>query len=211
MSPPDDTVTPLPTAAARTVVQGEAGHSDIFERLSANDDADDLIGLIAYGIYQRRKRAWMKDFCDTHNRFPTNEERHAYAFSYRQDAIQALRSDAESIMAAFAQGAIEERTNEMQTDALAAETHEVLTKINRRITEIGGYWHHIVGHLVGFGALAGLVFAVTLIVRYEPTLDKLQEAQSNGVTLLLLILVLLVLGWIARLAGVNFWRQTANN
>src|SRR5207302_1008283 len=134
--------------------QGDPGHSDIFDRLAADNEGD-LIGLIAYGIYQRRKRAWMKDFCGSNGRHPNAEERGAYAFGYRQDAIESLRGDAESVMAEFAEQAIEERTAEMQANALDAETHEVLTSINRQLTELGGYWHHIVGHMIGFAVLAG--------------------------------------------------------
>src|SRR5260370_25905521 len=148
MSDPDHTVTALPLPAASSAAQSDFGHSDIFDRLSASNDGD-LIGLMAYGLYQRRKRAWMEDFRATEGRYPNTKEKQAYAFSYRADAIEALRRDAEAIMAAFADQAIDQRIHEMRTDALAAETHQVITQIHRRLGEIGGYWHHIVGHLVG--------------------------------------------------------------
>jgi hypothetical protein len=91
--------------------EGGPGHSDIFDRLAAGNETD-LIGLVAYGLYQRRKRYWIKDFREKHQRFPTATEREEYSFSYRDDAIDALRREAEGVMAAFADEAIQEQLPE---------------------------------------------------------------------------------------------------
>jgi hypothetical protein len=187
-----------PATSADSAGEDQAGHSDIFNRLSG---ADDLIGIVAYGIYQRRKRFWIDDFQKDCGRYPTWRERRAYAFGYRQDAILSLREEAEGVMAAFAEDAIDNRIQEMQTDALQAKTYEVLNRVHRRITEIGGYWHHIVGHLVAFFVLAGLVLVVTVTVQYEPSLDKFQSVRT-GMGLLVLIgsvvLAVLVIGLLWR-------------
>lgn len=149
--------------------QDEAGHSDIFTRLAAKDD---LIGLVAYGVYQRRKRTWMDDFRKECGRYPDWPERRAYAFGHRQDAIDALKDEAESILGAFAQKAIDDRAGELQAEALGAETRSVLRQINTRITKLGGYGHAIIGHVLGFITLVGLVVLLALALRFEPTLEK---------------------------------------
>jgi len=194
-SPPPPPPPPPPPSPPPPVPPGDPGHSDIFDRLSKDKDKPTgLIGLVAYGLYQRRKRKWITDFCSENGRHPTVEERRAYSFSYRQDSIEALLSDAENVMGAFAQQTIDDRAGELQADALAAETHEVLGDIYRRLIEIGGYWHHIVGHLVGFAVLAGLVFAVTLIVRYEPSLDRIQHQEPKDIISVLVVIGLLIVG-----------------
>ena len=159
-----------PAATLPVPVKDGPGHSDIFDRLSAGQETD-LIGLVAYGLYQRRKRCWMEDFHKKHGRFPTQDERDSYAFSYREDAIEALRGEAEGVMAAFAEEAIQQQLPDLRTDALGAETRAVLSGIDARLNHLGGYWHHIVGHLIGFLLLVGIVALGSFIVRNEPTIE----------------------------------------
>jgi hypothetical protein len=184
MSDPQDKP-PAPAALPATVKDGP-GHSDIFDRLSAGQETD-LIGLVAYGLYQRRKRCWIEDFRHSHGRFPTSEERDSYAFGYREDAIEALRREAEGAMATFAEEAIQQQLPELRTDALGAETRAVLSGIDEKLTHLGTYSHHIVGHLVGFLVLVGIVALGSFIVRYEPSIEgayqwffgKHQEAPAS--------------------------------
>lgn len=157
------------------------GHSDIFERLSAGDKSD-LIGLVAYGLYQRRKRAWIKDFHNAQGRYPSWEERKAYAFSYRGDALGALRSEAENTMAEFAETVVEEQITELRADALSVQTQAVLSGIDQKIERLGRYRHHIIGHLAGFLILVALVALGTLIINFEPTVHGVYNSIFGGGT-----------------------------
>jgi hypothetical protein len=152
------------------------GHSDIFDRLSAETD---LVGLVAYGLYQRRKRCWLKDFQTKHKRYPTPEERDSYSFGYRDDAVEALRREAEGGMAVFAEGAIEEQLPELRRGALDSETQAVLGSIDNRLIHLGGYGHHIVGHLVGFVILVGGLAILAVLISYEPSLDGILHWITN--------------------------------
>jgi hypothetical protein len=148
------------------------GHSDIFDRLAAGNETD-LIGLVAYGLYQRRKRCWIKDFQEKTGRYPSAADREFYAFGYRDDAISALRQEAEGVMATFGEQTIEGQLPELRRDALNAETQAVLSSIDNRINHLNGYGHHIVGHLVGFLVLVGGFAVLALILHFEPTLANI--------------------------------------
>jgi hypothetical protein len=147
------------------------GHSDIFERLGAS--SNDLTGLVAYGLYQLRKRSWIGAFHEKYGRYPTPEERGGYAFSLRDDAVEALRAEAEGVMAAFVNQAIEDQAQELRGEAVAAETRSVLSEINSKLAHLGGYWHHILGHLVGFVILVGIAAIFVLLIAFEPSLEKI--------------------------------------
>ena len=144
------------------------GHSDIFERLSAHDE-NDLVGLVAYGLYQRRKRAWIIDYHAKHGKFPTQAEREAYAFSYRESALSGLRTDAEGALAAFGELVAQEQIETLRSDALSLQTQAVLTGIDTKLEKLGGYRHHIIGHLVAFIILVGIVAFGTFVVKFEPS------------------------------------------
>jgi len=144
------------------------GHSDIFSRLAADDESD-LVGLVAYGLYQRQKRSWIADFREKEGRYPSPAEREAYAFSHRKDAVLALRSDAEGALAVFAERVIEEKIEELRADAASVQTQAVLTGIDTKLERLGGYGHHVVAHIVAFIILVGIVAFGTLAVKFEPT------------------------------------------
>lgn len=44
--------------------------------------------------------------------------------------------------------------------------------IDTKITKLGGYWHHVLGHLIGFVVLVGLVAFGALMIGFEPSLEK---------------------------------------
>jgi hypothetical protein len=146
------------------------GHSDIFERLSAHNEAD-LVGLVAYGIYQRHKRAWIAAFCEAHERFPSQEERDAHAFSYREGGLAILRTSAEGALAAFGERVVEEQIDALRANALDLQTQAVLQGIDSKITRLDSYRHHVIGHVLGFAFLVLLAAFAGLILKWEPSVE----------------------------------------
>jgi hypothetical protein len=149
------------------------GHSDIFDRLGANGKHPDLVALVAYGLYQRRKRAWMEKFRNDHNGcHPTEKERMGFALGFQDEMIGALRRDAEGYLASFAATIADQRTEEFKLNALDFRAREALTGINDKLTKLDTYKHHIFGHLFGFATLIIIVALVALGIKYEPSLEK---------------------------------------
>lgn len=161
-----------PPALPRASPSGDPGHSDIFDRLHAKNDSS-LVSIVAYGLYQREKRAWIADFCKQNGRYPDQKEREAFSFGYREPALDALCTDAEGALVSFAEEIIEQRIDEMRTEALDREIRDTLDSINGKIRKLESYKHHIIGHLLGFCVLVGLVAILALIINFEPTLESI--------------------------------------
>jgi hypothetical protein len=146
-------------------------HSDIFDRLVK--DGNDIVGLVAYGLYQQRKRAWIDDFRSQRHRVPSEQELKDYSFGHREDALGALRQEAEGSLFGFSEELIDARIGELKDQAFNARTLSELTDLKGRINHLGGYWHHIVGHLAGFVCLVGIAVVFALIVAFEPSIREL--------------------------------------
>lgn len=145
------------------------GHANIYPQLVLDDN--DLVGLVAYGLYKRRKRAWISAFYEQHQKYPTPQECDGFSFGYRKDALAALRKEAEGAMATFAEQVVENNIDTMKLEALDAKTQSIMSGIDRKLHSLGSYRHHVIGHLLGFVILVGIVAFGTLIVRFEPSIE----------------------------------------
>lgn len=158
---------------APTFVKERYIHSNIFDRLVR--DKDDLVGLVAYGLYQRRKRAWMDALKKERGQLPSEQELKDHSFGYQDDAISALRTEAEGILFRFAEQVIASREEKMKFDALTSRISSELGKLTELVVENGGYRHHIVGHIFGFLCLVGLLALLTFAAKHEPTIGSVFE------------------------------------
>lgn len=160
------------------------GHANIYAQLVLNEN--DLVGLVAYGLYKRRKRAWIEAYQEKNEKHPTPQECDGFSFGYRKDALAALRVEAEGAMATFAEQVVENNVEVMRRDALDSKMQSILGEINSKLLSLEGYRHHIVGHLVGFVILVGIVAFGTFIVRFEPSIEGaynwLFRTSSHGTT-----------------------------
>lgn len=145
-------------------------HSNIFSQLVQFDD--DLTGLVAYGLYQQRKRSWIEAYSKEHGVLPEVEPRKAYAFTYTPKVIDALRKEAESFLLDFAELIKEEAKDEMQLEALNGRLAKELLTLTSKINKISGYRHHVVGHVVGFFSLVILVICASMIIDHEPSVAE---------------------------------------
>jgi hypothetical protein len=162
-----------PPAPAPGPQDAGPGHSDIFDRLGANAAQTDLVALVAYSLYQQRKRDWQEAFHTKHGRYPNQTERDGHALTYGSAAIADLRTQAEGAMFVFAENIVIQRMSELRIDALSAETRSLLSGIDTKLGHLGGYWHHIVGHIVGFVVLLGIGAIVLALIRFgEPSVGE---------------------------------------
>jgi hypothetical protein len=126
-------------------------HSEIFARLVKG--RNDLPGIIAYGIYQTRKRAWIEAYKTRHGALPTVDELKGFSFGFQDDALAALREEAEGDMFRFAETLMNERTSEMMKTAFDARVIAEVESLRVQVRGVGRYRHHVVGHLIGFAVL----------------------------------------------------------
>jgi hypothetical protein len=155
-------------------------HSDIYDRLV--DDDDDLVGLVAYGLYQAQKRRWIQNFLEKHGRMPSEPEVQGYCFIYDDEALHKLIAESDELIFKVTEERINERIGEVATKAfneraikeiigLSTNYTAETAKITHALGKLSGYKHHIIGHVLGFLVLAGASAIVLLIVKFgEPSL-----------------------------------------
>ena len=153
-------------------------HSGIFDRLYTEED--DLVGLIAYGLYQKQKRVWIKNFENESKKSPTVSEVQLYCSGFSGEVLIDLRGKAERILFGMTQNMVEDQTVEMQSVAFNAEATKQLSELNAKINEISGYKHHIIGHIVGFVCLVMLVWLASVLVEREPHLRNFFISPATG-------------------------------
>lgn len=79
-------------------------YNSVFEKLVDEADGSDatLVGLVAYGFYKISKRDWAMQIRDEAGRKPTTEELHAFARSQTDTVLDGYRSQADNIVATYA-------------------------------------------------------------------------------------------------------------
>lgn len=165
-------VPPPPPATTRTI------HSHIFKALVQEDR--DLIGLVAYGLYQQRKRRWIANFEAEYTIAPPEEKVKDYCFSFQKKELEELRQQATDLIATVLDNLNEANQPQLISDAFNERSTEALQRLTARIDKISGYSHHIVGHVVGFLVLVGLVWISSVILHYEPTVKNWFIPEQGG-------------------------------
>jgi hypothetical protein len=163
-------------------------HSHVFDELISSPE--DLPGLVAYGFYKSRKRQWIIEFEQENGRAPTKDECLGYSFGFREQALLALRDEAEGTLFRFAEGVIDSRKPELVSEAFNQRVINELSSmktsfaadisgLREQLKKVTGYRHHIVGHVIGFIVLLLLVFIFSVAIKYEPHLADFFNWQKH--------------------------------
>ena len=145
-------------------------HSHIYDDLVTYDE--DLVGLISYGLYQKKKRRWILAF-ETKNKIsPTEDEVKNYCFTFQSLELAELRVQAETLLYGVSDAILEERMPGVRETALNSRITSELEQLKGKIHSISGYKHHVVGHVVGFFVLVLLASAVTFALSHEPSIAE---------------------------------------
>jgi hypothetical protein len=124
---------------------------------------DDLIGLLAYGLYERQKR----DFVVSHRkrnggRSPSETELAAVTSNYLSpDLRNTLRDRASQILSSYAETYVEAMEPQIQLDAVNSDALRQVREIEKSVARRTGFWRQVrvdftvtLPLLVLFGALA---------------------------------------------------------
>jgi len=148
-------------------------HSDIYDRLVG--DEDDLIGLVAYGLYQAEKRRWIKQCEALHGRLPSEPEVKSFCFIYDEARLEKLQNESEELIFKATEERLQERRVEMVTWAFNTRVTEELGKLKGTIQANSGYRHHVFAHLMSFAILVGFYAFITFAASHEPTLGGVRD------------------------------------
>jgi len=176
------TVVPEPgsieSAASHPSLTKRRIHSEMFDRCVRRED--DLPGLVAYAIYQQRKRDWIKNHLDRLRDYLTEAQIKNYSAAFCEPPqINSLRRDADAILTEFAEAIVENRALEMQEQAFNTRTTRELGALSAKIDKISGYKHHIIGHVIGFFVLVVMYVSITYAVNHEPSVRDFMRGSSE--------------------------------
>lgn len=95
-------------------------YSQVFEKLvdGADDGHNEMIGLLAYGLYKAAKREWIVDHLEKNGVRPNAKECKAHADSQTPTILEGFRSQASEALAAYASAVVEEAKPGIQNEAL---------------------------------------------------------------------------------------------
>lgn len=95
----------------------EVAYNSIYEKLVISDD--DLVGLIAYGLYKRHKIEFITSIRDNEGRVPTQEECHSFFVSSTTDSqLNKYRDQAETLLYSMVVNVAGEDLDKRENDML---------------------------------------------------------------------------------------------
>lgn len=140
-----------PEEAAAAGAKPQNDYNTVFEKLVAEADADkQLVGLVAYGLYKISKREWVMQFREEHDgRKPTDEDQKAYARSLTSTILDGYRSQANEVVAGYANAVVESERPRIYKEAIAG-------------TFLRSFWPSLAASVV-FAALLALIVVIAAV------------------------------------------------
>ncbi len=149
-------------------------HSDVWERIVLCCGDDELTAMVAYGLYQHRKREWIEYHKLQHGDLPSEDEVKAYSVSQRDTAINGLINEAEVKMFRFADDYANGQLPTLQKNAFNERTkvelaaaRDELKNISKYIKSRTGFRHHVTAHILGFAALLVIIAFFTFALNFD--------------------------------------------
>ncbi len=151
--------------------QQDSAYNRVFENLvDRADPNEELIGLVAYGLYKIAKREWVMDYMSNHQRKPDDPAHQEYARSQTQSVLDGYTSRATEIVATYANSVVESERAGIERDAL-------------RGTFFKAVLSSFVGSFAFAAALALLFFIISISGPGFPTdfLNRISQSSSSSV------------------------------
>lgn len=143
-------------------------YSFIYTKLVKSDE--DLVGLIAYGIYKRHKIEFIKGIQEQFKREPTDEECNSFFISSTTDSqLKKYRNDAESLLSEVVVNTTAEELDRYEKEMLASY-QENLKK------SLPPGWHNVI-----WSVIASFIFAGMGLFFYHVGITSNQNAKPQTV------------------------------
>ena len=157
---------PLAESPLAKLRAGETTSADIAESVLEFyvDGDDDLIGLLAYGLYERQKRDWVVSHRRRHSgRNPSETELAAVTSNYLSaDMRTTLRDRAAHVLSGYAETYVEALEPQIRISTLSSETLRQARELEDSVRKRVGFWRQVRSGFV-VALLLTLVFAAMLV------------------------------------------------
>lgn len=148
--------------------------STIFQRLV--NGPDDLVGLVAYGLYKESKRDWTLRYRRKHGHRPAEVALEEYHDTFSDSDLQRLRSEAEELMLAFADTIVEARRPEIERQALdrglADTERRIVSEIAARTRFRDGLYTSLTAWFISVVVIIGAI----LLTNYRAVWGAIKQA-----------------------------------
>lgn len=142
---------------------GETNAADLSESVLEFyvDGEDDLIGLLAYALYERQKRDWVVSHRRRNSgRTPSDAELAAVTSNYLSDDLRAtLRDRAAQILSGYAETYVEALEPQIKVSTLNSEALRQARELEASAKRRGGFWRQVA---VGF--IVSLLLIIVFVV-----------------------------------------------
>ncbi|HYD67615.1 hypothetical protein [Azospirillum sp.] len=149
-------------------------YNTVFERLVRSPD--DVVGLVAYGIYKQGKRDWLARYRRKHGRAPDDRALEAYHDHISDTDLERLRNDAERMMLAFAEVIVEDRAPEIQRQAQIRNLTDIEDRILKRIDERTRFSDSLKANLTAWLISLVVIITVVLVINYRAVWAAFKQA-----------------------------------
>ena len=150
--------------------QASGKYNSVFEQLvdEAENGAETLVGLVAYGLYKVGKREWVLDVRKETGTKPTEEQLLAHAKSQTSTVLEGYRSQAAEIVATYANAIVESERPEILKEAM-------------RGTFMRSFWPSFAAS-VAFAAVLSLIVIIAAINGFGMPIELPASHQSQSKT-----------------------------
>jgi hypothetical protein len=131
-------------------------YNRIYESLVTADD--DLVGMIAYALYKQSKREWLLSFEADNGVRPNVNDIDAYVRAQTQFELRRLRSQAESILSAYAAVVVDAETPSIREDAIESHVLDQVRYTLNNVEKQGSFFRQL-----ATGAIIALGYTIFLI------------------------------------------------
>lgn len=144
----------------------ERQYNFIYKELVKFDN--DLVGLIAYGIYKKHKIEFIEQIQEKYNREPTDEECSAFFISSTTESqLAKYRNDAESLLS--------EVVANTNAEEVKGYEEEMLASYQTNIKEcLPPWWHNVI-----WSVIASFIFSALGIFFYYLGVTEKQSAPQQ--------------------------------
>ncbi|RWD17015.1 MAG: hypothetical protein EOS75_03810 [Mesorhizobium sp.] len=119
----------------------------IFSKLVGVDEDDELLGVVAYGLYKKAKSEWAASIAQQYHRPPTSEELKAYMATWTPSQLVNAKRNAAQVLSAYADSVISAEEPRILKDALK-----------------GSFWTAVSTGIVGSFLYTLILIAVALVL-----------------------------------------------
>lgn len=152
---------------------GETSVSDLSESVLDFyiEGEDDLVGLLAYGLYERQKRDWIIGHRRRNSgRTPTEAELAAVTSNYlSQDLRNTLRDRAVQILSSYAETYVEAIEPQIRVSTLSSEALRQARDMEATMRKRSGFWRQLwLGFAVALLVVIALIAAAAGAVLFGP-------------------------------------------